>query len=255
MRIKLKLLHGMSIWLGFSVWQLVVVSGVISNNVLPSPIDVLQALLELTGRGLPPGYLLWGHIGHSAFRVMSGFVIAGLLGIGLGTLIGISSSAKAVMMPWVELLRPVPPLAWIPVAIMWFGIGNPSAIFVIVYGAFFPILINTVSGMEGVDRQYLDAALTLGATRKDLIQRVLLPGAAPFILTGLRVGWQVSWMTLVAAEFTGIRAGYGLGYLITIASELQRPPFVMAGMASIGVLGYLANYVFEILQKRILRWK
>ena len=255
LRTKLKLLHLVSIGFGLSAWQLIVSGGVISKNSLPAPTYVLQALLELVSRGLPPGHLLWGHIGHSAFRVIGGFAIAGLLGIGLGILIGISPTVKAVTTPWVELLRPIPPLAWIPVAIMWFGIGNPSAIFVIAYGAFFPILLNTVSGMKEVDQRYLEAALTLGAARKDLIQRVMLPGAAPVIFIGLRVGWQISWMTLVAAEFTGIRSGYGLGYLITIASDLQRPAFVMAGMAVIGVLGYLTNFIFEVLQKRILQWK
>lgn len=236
------------------LWQLFSVSGLVMQQKLPGPIKTVAALVELATIGMPPGYLLWGHIEHSLLRVWLGFLAAGLLAISLGIMIGVFPYIRLALSPLIEILRPIPPLAWIPLSILWFGIGNPSAVFVIFIGAFFPILLNTVTGIETVEKKYIDVACTLGSSQWDIIRRVLLPGALPIIFTGLKLGWQICWMTLIAAEFTGIRSGYGLGYLIIIARDIQRPAMIVAGMLIIGVIGYFSNFVFELWRWKKIRW-
>jgi ABC-type nitrate/sulfonate/bicarbonate transport system permease component len=155
----------------------------------------------------------------------------------------------------IEVLRPVPPLAWIPIAILWFGIGITSAGFIIFLGAFFPILLNTIAGVTSVNPTLVEAARTLGASERQILAKVLLPGAMPNIFVGLRVGLGIGWMTLVAAEFTGVRSGYGLGYMIMTARDIQRADEIMAGMAVIGLTGLLIDACLRAVQARLVPWK
>jgi ABC-type nitrate/sulfonate/bicarbonate transport system permease component len=154
----------------------------------------------------------------------------------------------------VELARPVPPLAWIPISILWFGIGLSSAAFIIFLGAFFPILLNTIAGVTSVSPTLVEAARTLGAGRRQVLCKVLLPGAAPSMFLGLRIGVGIGWMTLLAAEFAGVKSGYGLGHLIMTARDIQRPDLIMAGMAVIGVLGLSIDAGLRRLERRALPW-
>jgi ABC-type nitrate/sulfonate/bicarbonate transport system permease component len=167
---------------------------------------------------------------------------------------GWSKKLKMFLTPFVEVIRPVPPLAWIPLAIIWFGIGIKSAAFIIFLGAFFPILLNTVSGVLMVDVRLVEATVVLGARERHLLMKVLAPGSLPSIWTGLRIGLGIAWMTLVAAEFTGVKSGYGLGYLIMIARDIQRSDLVVAGMVTIGLIGYGLDMVLRNVEKRLLKW-
>ena len=142
----------------------------------------------------------------------------------------------------------MPPLAWIPIAILWFGIGIKSAAFIIFLGAVFPILLNTIDGVITIRPVLIEAARTLMATEKDVLLKVMLPGALPSIFVGLRIGLGIGWMTLVAAEFTGVKSGYGLGYMIMTARDIQRPDEIIAGMIVIGVTGLLINFGLRKLQ-------
>jgi ABC-type nitrate/sulfonate/bicarbonate transport system permease component len=160
-----------------------------------------------------------------------------------------------MLTPVIETIRPIPPLAWIPLAILWFGIGLKSAAFIIFLGCFFPIYLSTISGVLSVDRILIDAARTLGAKEKDIFLKVLIPAATPSIYTGVRIGMGIGWMTLVAAEFTGVKSGYGLGYMIMTARDIQRPDFVIAGMATIGLVGYLLDLLLRYMESRSLRWR
>jgi ABC-type nitrate/sulfonate/bicarbonate transport system permease component len=160
-----------------------------------------------------------------------------------------------MLTPIVEMVRPIPPLAWIPIAILWFGIGVRSAAFIIFLGAFFPILLSTTAGVLSVDKILLEASHTLGAKGKDIFFKVLVPGATPSIFTGLRIGLGIGWMTLVAAEFTGVKGGYGLGYMIMVARDIQRPDQIVAGMVVIGLIGYLLDVSIRIVEGRVLRWR
>jgi ABC-type nitrate/sulfonate/bicarbonate transport system permease component len=178
-----------------------------------------------------------------------------VIAVPLGILMGWSKIARETLTPLVEIIRPIPPLAWIPIAIFWFGIGIKSAAFIIFLGSFFPILLSTVSGVLSVDTILIEASLTLGAKRSDIYKKVLIPGATPSIYTGLRIGMGIAWMTLIAAELTGVKSGYGLGYMIMVARDIQRPDHIIAGMIIIGVTGYALDSCLRVLERRVLRWR
>ena len=162
---------------------------------------------------------------------------------------------RRMISPIIEVVRPIPPLAWIPIAIVWFGIGIKSAAFIIFLGAFFPILLNTVAGVLSINPILIEAARTLQAKEKDIFYKVLLPGSVPNIFVGMRIGLGVGWMTLVAAEFTGVREGFGLGYMIMTARDIQRPDEILAGMLVIGLIGLLINAGLKVIESRALRWR
>ena len=238
-----------------AIWQVLSYFGVIPKYKVPSPIDVLLGIRDLFIVGLPPGYRLMQHILESLNRVFWGFLFAAMIGIPLGIVMGWSKLIKRMVDPIIELLRPVPPLAWIPISVLWFGIGIKSAVFIIFLGAFFPILLTTIAGVVSVDVVLVDASRSLGAKGKEVLLKVLAPGAMPSILTGLRIGLGIGWMTLVAAEFTGVKTGYGLGYMIMTARDIQRPDEILAGMAIIGLLGYLMDRILRLVEARVLRWR
>jgi len=236
------------------VWQVLCWLEVIPPYKIPSPLEVLDALRMLIFKGLPPGYLLHRHALESLMRVFSGFGIAMVLAIPLGILMGWSRILRRMVTPFMEILRPIPPLAWIPIAILWLGIGLKSAAFIIFLGAFFPILLNTISGVLSIDVRLFELAMVHGARPKDVLLKICTPGSLPFVFTGMRIGLGVGWMTLVAAEFTGVKSGYGLGYLIMIARDIQRPDAIVAGMIVIGLVGYLIDLILRKTQKKLLIW-
>jgi ABC-type nitrate/sulfonate/bicarbonate transport system permease component len=236
-------------------WQGLSLIKVIPSHLLPSPIKILLGLKDLMIIGMPPGHLLPHHILYSLYRVALGFAFAALAGIPLGLLMGGSPRLRRIISPLIELIRPIPPLAWIPIAILWFGIGMKSAAFIIFLGAFFPILLNTVSGVVSINPIYFEAARTLNAKPKDIFVKVLLPGSVPSIFVGMRIGVGIGWMTLVAAEFTGVKSGYGLGYMIMTARDIQRPDEILAGMLVIGLIGVLINGLLRAYESRIVRWQ
>lgn len=242
-----------SLLVAVGLWQLLASAGVLGRT--PSPASAMKGLYQLAVTGFPPGYRIFGHIGASLGRVLAGFALALVLAVPLGVLMGWSRRLETVMDPLVEAVRPVPPLAWLPLAILWFGIGMLSASFLIFLGAFFPILLSTVSGVKSVDRHLVEAARTLGAGSRTILAKVLVPGSLPSIITGLRVGMGIGWMTLIAAELTGVKSGYGLGYMIMTARDVARYDFVVAGIMVIGLIGFLMDLVIRTLEKRLLRWR
>lgn len=235
-------------------WHGLSVAGVIPAYKLPSPVGILAGFWELVTRGLPPGHLLPFHALMSLVRVGMGFLLAAAIAVPLGMVLGYSKVMRRLVTPLVEMIRPIPPLAWIPISILWFGIGLQSAAFIIFLGAFFPILLNTISGVKSVNPRIVEAVQTLGAGKWHLLGKVMLPGAMPNIFVGLRVGLGISWMTLVAAEFTGVRSGYGLGYMIMTARDIQRADEIFAGMTVIGLIGILLDYLIRHIENRLLAW-
>jgi ABC-type nitrate/sulfonate/bicarbonate transport system permease component len=237
------------------LWQVCSTAGLLPRYKIPSPVEIILGLKTLLVEGLPPGYLLHRHALESLFRVFAGFLLAAFLAIPLGILMGWSRKLQVLLTPFIEVVRPIPPLAWIPLAIIWFGIGIKSAAFIIFLGAFFPILLNTISGVLSVDVRLIEATKVLGAKERQVLTKVLAPGSLPSIWTGLRIGLGIAWMTVVAAEFTGVKSGYGLGYVIMIARDIQRPDEVIAGMITIGVIGYVLDVALRNAEKRLLRWR
>lgn len=237
-----------------ALWQILSSTGVLSAKT-PSPVTVAKGLYYLVATGLPPGYHLQGHVLASLIRVLMGFGFAVVLAVPIGVLMGSSRTFDGVLDPLVEAIRPVPPLAWLPLAVLWFGIGYFSGAFIILLGVFFPVLLNTVSGVKGVDPHLSEAALTLGARRRTVVARVLVPGAMPSIITGVRIGLGIGWMTLIAAELAGVKSGYGLGYMILTGRDVGRYDLVVAGMVVIGVIGFLMDLLIKLAEKRLLRWR
>ena len=238
-----------------AVWQLLSVTGILPSNRLSSPFEIILALKELLMFGLPQGKVLFYHCLFSLVRVLGGFLAAAAVAIPFGIVLGRSKRLHEMFIPIIEVIRPVPPLAWIPLSILWFGIGFKSAVFIIFLGCFFPIILSTISGVLSVDKVLIDAAKTLGAQEREIFYKVLLPGSFPSIYTGLRIAMGIGWMTLVAAEFTGVKSGYGVGYMIMTARDIQRPDYILAGMVTIGLIGFLLDLLLRLCERKSLKWR
>lgn len=195
---------------------------------------------------------LWGDTLSSLWRVVVGFVIGGGLALPLGLFMGANALGYRLFNPVVQVLRPIPPIAYIPLSILWFGLGNPPAYFLISLGAFFPVLVNTIAGVRNVDGIYLRAARNLGARGFTLFWRVILPAATPYILTGMRVGIGVAFIVVIVAEL--IAVNQGLGYRIMEAREFFWSDKIIAGMISIGLLGLALDTLMDRLNAHLLRW-
>jgi len=234
------------------IWQ--VLCGVILPQtnpdvlaILPPPSMVLEQAVKLILNGQ-----LFVHILKSMQRVVIAFLVASALAIPLGVAIGWWKRCEDMVDPVMEILRPIPPLAWIPLGILWFGIGDTQNIFIIFLGIFFPVLVNTVSGVKAVDKNLIWAAQTLGANQRQIFREIVIPGSLPFILTGLRVGLGVGWMCLVAAEL--VASTQGLGFMIQDARYLLLTERVILGMLVIGLLGYAMDRGMRYLQWLLLPW-
>ncbi len=220
---------------------------------LPSPQEVWAALSQIaTGQGYA-GATLWQHAVHSLVLVGKGFAVAILTGIPLGLLMGWSRRAEALINPIFLLLRPIPALAWIPLAIVWFGLGDTGKVFVIWLTAFVPSVINAFTGVRGVDAVLIAAARTQGASTPQVIRHVVIPGAMPMIFTGLRLSLQASWTTLVAAELVG--AFFGLGRVLNVAGQDIFPGMILVGMAAVAACGAGTTWLLGRLERRVINWR
>src|ERR1700722_3736930 len=252
-RVRLALLRSVSIALFFVIWAAFSFANAkylkLFNAVLmPGPLDVLRTGIELIKSGE-----LQNDILASMSRVLQGFAIAAVLGVGLGMAVGRSRLLENLIDPMLELLRPIPPLAFLPMMVLWFGIGEASKIAFIAYAAFFPIFTTTLEGIKYVDPLLLRAASSLGASQRDLFRFVVLPAAMPGIITGLRVGFGLSFFVIVSAEF--IAADSGLGYLINDARTFFLVSQMLLGAAVIGLIGFIFNRLLRLLEARLLRWR
>lgn len=208
--------------------------GVITFIYVPSPAEVVEAATHFFQSAR-----LGGHIGNSLFRVFAGFLAAAATGIALGLLIGRSRLARDIVLPPLEVLRPIPGVAWIPLSILMFPSSELSMIFITFMGALFPILLNTIHGVEGIDPRLVATARGLGARQMALIREVILPGALPSIFTGLTIGMGTSWFCLVTAEM--IAGQYGIGYYTWESYTLQNYADIVVGMVLIGVFGMASS--------------
>jgi len=231
-----------------AVWQILFDVGVLRALLLPPPSKIAGTFLALLINGD-----LSRHLGISLLRVLEGFILASATGLILGIAIGLSRTLDHATDLIIQLIKPIPPIAWIPLTILWFGIGEESKVFIIFLGAFFPILINTIDGIRQTDNKFVELARVLETTRLRFIVRVVLPGALPQIMTGLRVGMMVAWMCVVAAEL--IAASSGIGFLIMDARQMMQTDQVFVGMIAIGATGKLLDVVLRIIERRLIVWK
>lgn len=224
-------------------------------SLVPPPAEVGRALWDLAIGGIYDdafsGTLLT-HLLASVSRVYGGFLLATLIAVPAGLMIGRIPLIRAMFEPTLQILRPVPVTAWLPLAMILFGIGPRSAFFLVFLGAFYPILVNTVFGVRSVDPRLFEAASMLGASNSSVFPKVVLPAALPSIFTGLRLGLGFAWVVIVVGEMTGVQTG--LGAIIMEARQLSRTEIVIAGMVVIGIAGFLSDQFVQWLGRRLLRW-
>jgi NitT/TauT family transport system permease protein len=231
-----------------TVWWVVVEAT--QSPIFPTPWQVITGAYELAQDGS-----LWEHIGASLFRVGTGFGLAALLAVPLGLWMGWVAGAYRTFNPIFQMLRPISPIAWIPLAILWFGVGDLSPIFLIFISSVFPMIVQTTSGVHTIERRYLRAAANFGVSRTVLFRRVVIPAVLPEIIVGMRIGIGVAWLVVVAAEMIAVNSG--LGYLIIDSRNAgNRYDLVVAGMVIIGVVGFLLDGLMRGLERLDeVRWR
>lgn len=238
------------------VWQLVTELGWIRRNVIPPPLEVIAIWYDLiTGATGSSGRYSGTWIDHafsSTWRVFAGFAVGVVLGGIVGMFIGLSQLVERMLDATLQVLRNIPVTAWVPLSLVFFGIGNAPAIFLISLGAFFPTVINTILGVRQINKTFVKAALMMGATRAELIRKVILVGALPSIFAGIRLSMGIAWVLVVVAEMLAVRSG--LGYLLNDAYQFYRNDVVIATMLSIGILGYLSDRLVVMVRDHFLEW-
>jgi len=234
-------------------WHLLTaVTGIISANRFPTPVETASALQQITVEGYGNARLL-EHVARSVLLVTMGFVLASSAGVLMGLAMGASRAAEAFINPIFLVLRPIPPLAWIPLAIVWLGLGDAAKMMVIFVSAFVPSVINSYSGVRQIDRPIFEAAAMLNVKGWRYWREVLIPGALPSIFTGLRLSLQASWTTLVAAELVGAVAG--LGSILNQAAQDIYPAMILVGMVSVALCGWLMTMGLGWIEQRVMPWK
>ena len=228
-------------------WGAVVLT---KSVIFPTPWQVLTGTLELARDGT-----LWEHVGASLFRVAAGFIIAVIFAIPLGLWMGWVHGAFVTLNPVFQILRPISPIAWIPIAILWFGVGNASPIYLIFISSIFPMIVQTTAGVHTIEKRYLRAAENFGVTRRKLFMQVVFPATLPQIIVGMRIGLGVAWLVVVAAEMIALNSG--LGFLIMDSRNAgNRYDLVVAGMIIIGLIGLMLDGFMRLLENmKVVRWR
>ena len=235
-----------------AIWWAVTAAQWISPLFLPAPGQVLQKLIAIAS---PQGFMdatLWQHLAASLARIVVALLAATIIGIPVGIAMGLSPTVRGILDPLIELYRPVPPLAYLPLMVIWFGIGETSKILLIYLAIFAPVAMSALAGVKSAQQVRIRAAQSLGASRTQVLLFVILPGALPEILTGLRIGLGVGWSTLVAAEL--IAATRGLGFMVQSAGEFLATDVVLAGIAVIAAIAFGLELGLRALQRRLTPW-
>jgi len=232
----------------FVIWTLLVKFSVYRFGLLPNPADVLTWGIEWGG-----GKIFWIDIAYTFARVWGGVLTACLIAIPMGLMIGWNKVFSDFTFPMVEILRPIPGIAYIPVAIMFLPWEEASTAFICFIGAFFPIIVNTITGVKTIDRNYFRAAQCLGSNPRQMFWHIVVPGSLPYISTGMALGMGIGWMASVAGEM--ISGKYGLGYRIWESYTLIRYPLIVVGMIVIGFLGLASSVAIRYATKRVVPWR
>jgi NitT/TauT family transport system permease protein len=234
-------------------WHLAVKAGM--TRLIPSPTDVAEYMVDFAVGGIWDDAFsatLHIHLFASMTRVYGGFALAALVAVPLGLLIGRNEQVRALLDPFLQLMRPIPVTAWLPLSMILFGLGPRSAFFLVFLGAFYPILLNTVFGVRSVEKRLFEAASMLGCSGTAQFFRVVLPASLPSIFTGLRLGLGLAWFVIVVGEMTGVPQG--LGAVIMDGRTLSRTELVICGMIVIGIAGFISDRIVVAIMNRLLRW-
>ncbi len=228
-------------------WNYVTTNGIVNSAILPTIKNVFQAFAKSWESGL-----LQSDLAISLTRVVKGYLFAVLLGVTLGTIMGISETGNKIFSLTLNTIRQIPMMAWIPLIILWAGIGEPSKIIIIIMGAFFPIMVNTFSGIRSTQQGFIEVARLYKLNRWDTFRKVYLPSAIPQIFVGLKLGLGISWMAVVAAEL--IASTKGIGYRMSYARSLIQPDVVIMGMIVVGAVGILMDKVLTFVSQKATPW-
>ena len=234
-------------------WHFAVKAGM--TRLIPSPAEVAEYMVDFVWGGIWDDAFsatMHIHLLASMSRVYGGFALAAIVAVPLGILIGRNDTIRALLDPFLQLMRPIPVTAWLPLSMILFGLGPRSAFFLVFLGAFYPILLNTVFGVRSVEKRLFEAASMLGCSPSAQFTKVVLPAALPSIFTGLRLGLGLAWFVIVVGEMTGVPQG--LGAVIMDGRTLSRTELVICGMIVIGIAGFLSDRVVVMIMNRLLRW-
>lgn len=250
---KLRLLTVITIILFFGIWQFVVDQGIVDSRTLPSPVKIYETFLAKLTKKAPDGNLLSVNILASLQVSLCGFLSAVIIGVPLGLLMGWYKTLDKILTPIFEIIRPIPPIAWIPIVVVWMGVGLSAKVLIIFFSAFVPCVINSYTGIQLTNKTFINVSQTFGASSFTTFIRVGIPSSLPMVMTGIKIALGNSWSTLVAAEM--LAASAGLGFMIQMGRQFARADVVVLGMVLIGVLGAVLSFIFSSLEKYLLRWK
>lgn len=229
------------------VWQLLTQAGLIATRILPAPTEIVSAGIRLIQSGE-----LFRNVSISLWRALVGFLIGGSIGLSLGLLNGVSQLAESLLDSSLQMIRNIPHLAMIPLVILWFGIGDEARIFLVALGVFFPIYINSFHGIRSIDPNLLEMGKVYGLKNRELFWQIILPGALPSVLVGLRYALGLMWLTLIVAET--IAANSGIGYMAMNAREFMQTDVVVLSILLYALLGKLADVIVRLLEHWWLPW-
>ena len=228
-------------------WESADLAGLLHAYTLPPLRTIVTTTIEYAQKGA-----LLTNIIVSLVRVLEGFAIALVTGFVIGVLVSVFPKFETFTDLVIQILRPIPPIAWIPLAILWFGIGQSSKVFIIFLGAVFPIFVNTVDGIKNIDRRYYELVSVYEVPQLDVIRGIIIPGALPSITTGIRLGVGNAWVCVVAAEMIG--ATSGVGFMLSDGRSLSRPDVVILGMLIVGIFGKLMDDILKWIRKKLIVW-
>ncbi|MER8681707.1 ABC transporter permease subunit [Mesorhizobium sp. M1405] len=250
-RVSARVVSAITILMVLAVWTVSARLQLVSPVFLPSPVAVWNKFVVVARDGFVDATLLQ-HIAASLWRVFAALIVALVLGVPIGLAIGVSTIGRGIFDPLLEFLRPIPPLAYLPLIIIWFGIGEPSKILVIAIAMLAPVALSTASGVRGVSQERINAARSLGATQRQVIRHVILPSALPSILTGLRIALGAGWSTLVAAEL--VAATRGLGFMIQSAAQFLVTDVVVMGILVIAAIAFVLEFIIRRIERVLVPW-
>ncbi len=244
-------LYGVSIVAFFSLWHWTAAEKIFRDS-LATPAQVLDQMIRLTSMKFA-GTNLWGHIWASFQRVIIGFALASVVAVPLGLFMALNKTVNAVVKPLFDLFKPMPPIAWVSIAILWFGIGEFSKVFIIIIGTFVPCLLNAYNGVRLVDPDLYDVIRVLGGNRRDEIFHVCFPASFPAVFAGLQISLSAAWTCVLAAELMNSRDG--LGFLIKRGMDTHNPSLVLSGMLLIAAAAWVSSLGVSLLERKLCPWK
>lgn len=249
--VPVAVISGITVTAILALWSLAAAYALVSPVFLPSPRQVLVAIYNLATTGFVDSTLA-EHVSASLYRIFGALIVSVLIGIPAGLAIGTSRIGRGILDPIVEFLRPLPPLAYLPLIIIWVGIGEASKITVIALSMLPSIILSTSAGVRSVSKDHVNAARSFGATRSQILMQVILPSSVPSILTGIRIALGAGWTTLVAAEL--VAANSGIGFMIQSAAQFLVTDIVIAGITVIAAIAILLEYVARMIERRLVPW-